>query len=398
MADIPTISNLQSSIENDLRTQFNITVPWYGKVALRVLSIVQATKLKLVYLLIASVQKNIFVDTADSELQGGTLERFGRVKLGRNPYPAQSGIYTINITGIAGGVIDTSVTFKSSQGSASPNMMYQVVESVTLSGTTGSVQVVALVPGESAVLIIGDPVEATAPILNVNSKANIISVDDTPVDAESLEVYRQKTIESFQLESQGGSFTDYRIWAFDAVGVRTVYPYTKNGATYTVQVFVEALKEDTAPGQPVGFPPDSMLTDVRNVIEQDPDTSKDLNDRGRRPVQAIVEVLAVVPSPVTVTLVGLSDKSTDTLNLISNAIDSYLLNIRPYIAGADGTVKHDSIFLSGLIAAIYNAIGQGINFSSISFTVNGSVYTSYTFGDVPSTYGTYPYLQSLLTP
>jgi uncharacterized phage protein gp47/JayE len=398
MADIPTISYLQSQVENDIRTKLEITATWYGKVMLRVLALVQAAKLKLIYLLIASVQKNIFVDTADSESNGGTLERFGRVKLGRNPYPAHAGVYTINVTGILGGIITKGIAFKSSLGSTSPNYLYEVVSSVTLTGTTGQVQIRALTAGATSVLQAGDQVEATAPIANVNSTATIASVYTTPVDAETIETYRKLVIESFQLEPQGGAATDYRIWAADAAGVRTVYPYTKNNAINVVQLFVEALPEDSEPGQPDGVPTQAIIDDVIDVIELDPDTTKVLNERGRRPVQVVLECISVIPIGVTITIYDLSDKSTTILNAIQTDLISLFYDIRPYIAGADGETKNDTLYLSQVVAAIFNAIGSGVNFSNIEIKINSTVYSFYQFGNVPGTYGNYPYLENLITP
>jgi len=398
MADIPTLAQIQTSIENDLRTELGITRTWIGKVLLRVLAIVQAAKLKLFYLHIAAVQKNIFVDTADSEFQGGTLERFGRVKLGRNPYPAVAGEYTLNVTGAIGGVIVKGLTFKSALDSTSPEKMYEVKAEVTLIGTTGQIEVIALEAGADSALQVSDELEATAPIANVNALAIVATVDVTAIDAESLEDYRRLIVESFQLEPQGGAATDYRIWAADATGVRTVYPYTKSGAIYTVQVFVEALPENSLPGNPEGVPPASMLTDIEEVIEIDPDTSKPLNERGRRPLQAVVEVLPVVPIGVTVTISDLSDKSAPVIAAITEAIEALLYNIRPYIAGADGDNRHDTLYQSALIAAIFSAIDEDINFSNITITIGAVVYSQYTFGNTTITYGNYPYLEDLLTP
>lgn len=398
MADIPTIQELQTEIENDLRTELGITRAWFGKVFLRIIALVQAAKLKLYYLAIAMIQKNIFVDTADSEANGGTLERFGRVKLGRNPFPAVAGVYTLTVTGAIGGVIPAGRTFKSTVSSTNPDKIYEVLEQVTLTSTSGIVEVIALEAGAGSALIVDDQLEATAPIADVNNLAVVATVETTAVDQENIETYRRLTIEGFQLEPQGGAATDYRIWSSDAAGVRTVYPYTKDGAIYTVQVYVEAEEANTDPGFPIGTPPASMLTDVAEVIELDPDTTKELSERGRRPLQAVVEVLAATPIPVTVTINDLSDKSASVLAAINAAIEASFYNIRPYIAGADGTNKNDTIYISTLIAAIYNAISSGINFSNVVFSIGGVDYSQYTFGDTVAKYGQYPYLTSLLTP
>ncbi|MCK4521555.1 MAG: hypothetical protein KAU20_03195, partial [Nanoarchaeota archaeon] len=114
MANIPTISDLYTQILASLEAQYpGMSIPLVGKNFLRAMAAVQAAKLKLAYLAIGDVQKNIFVDLADPAAQGGTLERFGLVKLGRLPFPAIAGIYTIQLTGTLGATIPASSTFKS---------------------------------------------------------------------------------------------------------------------------------------------------------------------------------------------------------------------------------------------------------------------------------------------
>lgn len=398
MADIPTISGLQEEIENDLRTELSITKNWFGKVLLRVIAIVQAGKLKLFYLSLANILKNIFVDTATSEFNGGTLERFGRVYLGRDPYPAVAGVYTINITGVSGGVIKKGQTFKSTTASINPDKIFEVTAEVTLTGTTGTATVKALESGTGASLQVADELESTAPIENVDSIATVASIDTTAVEAEDLEDYRTLAILKSQQEPQGGAATDYRIWSADATGVRTVYPYTKNNEISTVQVFVEALPENSEPANPEGVPTASMLTDVGNVIDFDPDTTKLLNERGRRPVQTTVEVVAVVPVGVTITVNDLSDKSSGVLSAITEALEDLFYTIRPYIAGADGANRKDTLYLSAVIGSIYEAIDEGINFSNVTITIESTTHGQYTFGNTTDKYGTYPYLEELLTP
>jgi hypothetical protein len=134
MADIPTLSALQTQIEADLKAELGITKNWIGKVFLRVLAIVQASKLKLFYLAIGLLQKNIFVDTCDE----ATLLRFGRVKLNRDPFPATSGEYVLNITGNIGGIVAKGQTFKSSGG-----YVFETKAAVELTTTTGQIEVVA---------------------------------------------------------------------------------------------------------------------------------------------------------------------------------------------------------------------------------------------------------------
>ena len=70
-----------------LESELNITIPTFGKSFLRALATVQADIIWILFMAIAQVQKNIFVDTCDVE----TLGRFGQVKLGRDRFPATQG-------------------------------------------------------------------------------------------------------------------------------------------------------------------------------------------------------------------------------------------------------------------------------------------------------------------
>jgi hypothetical protein len=79
-------------------------------------------------------------------------------------------------------------------------------------------------------------------------------------------------------------------------------------------------------------------------------------------------------------------------------LNDLFYNIRPYIAGADGGNRHDTLYLSSIIASVFNAIESGINFSNVSIEIDGVTYSQYTFGNTTITYGNYPYLEDLITP
>src|SRR5690242_194274 len=124
MIPIPTISQLYNDILNDIQAQFGSNIPLFGKNYSRASAMVQAARLKIYYLVLGNLQKNIFVDTADPESVGGTLERWGRIKLGRNPFPAVAAQYQVVVTGSIGAQIKSSQTFKSNDDSANPGMLF----------------------------------------------------------------------------------------------------------------------------------------------------------------------------------------------------------------------------------------------------------------------------------
>jgi hypothetical protein len=389
MITIPTINQLYTGILADLEAEYEITIPVFGKNFLRALAAVQAAKLKIFYLMIGMIQKNLFVDTADSEANGGTLERFGRVKLGRNPFAATSGQYTVQVTGTVGSIIPASSTFKSNDDALNPGKLFVLDVDFTLESSPDTITLRALEAGTDSKLSVGDNLTATAPISGVNKSAAVTVESVAPVSAEGIEVYRGKIIESFRLEPQGGAATDYRLWATDAIGVKQTYPYASSGNANEIDIYVEATPEDSTDGK--GTPSSTILNNVGDVIEFDPDTSLDISQRGRRPLGVFaVNTLPVVPLDVVITITGFSGLTTAIQNLIESALTDRISDIRPFIAAAeDLSDKDDILDINTIIYTILTA-RPGSIFTSISMTIDGGAESSYTFTD-----GNIPYLSAI---
>lgn len=388
MRNIPTLNELYTDIISDLESQYSATISLVGKVFLRALAMVQAGKLKLFYLAIGLLQKNIFVDTADSESIGGTLERFGRIKLGRNPYPARAGVYVLKVTGSIGAVIKASTTFKSDDSSLNPGFLFVIDNDYTLVATTDYITVRALTIGAESKLALLDTLTSTSPIALVNNPVTVYSITTEPLVAEDIEAYRLAIINSYRLEAQGGAATDYRLWSADAQGVRFVYPYAKSGAVCEVDLYIEATVADSTDGK--GTPSAQLLLDVEAVVDRSPDTSLDANERGRRPLQVIVHYLPVTIKTVDIVITGFTGITNDQKTLLLNAITDSVNLIRPFIDAADDLVnRNDTIDNNKIIGVITTQI-PGAIFSSVTISVNGVVVSIYNF-----TLGNIPYLNSI---
>lgn len=388
MRNIPTLNELYTDIISDLESQYSATISLVGKVFLRALAMVQAGKLKLFYLAIGLLQKNIFVDTADSESIGGTLERFGRIKLGRNPYPARAGVYVLKVTGSIGAVIKASTTFKSDDSSLSPGFLFVIDNDYTLVSTTDYITVRALTIGAESKLALLDTLTSTSPIALVNNPVTVYSITTEPLAAEDIEAYRLAIINSYRLEAQGGAATDYRLWSADAQGVRFVYPYAKSGAVCEVDLYIEATVADSTDGK--GTPSAQLLLDVEAVVDRSPDTSLDANERGRRPLQVIVHYLPVTIKTLDIVITGFTGITNDQKTLLLNAITDSVNLIRPFIDAADDLVnRNDTIDNNKIIGVITTQI-PGAIFSSVTISVNGVVVSIYNF-----TLGNIPYLNSI---
>lgn len=379
-----TLSQIYQDVKADLEAKMQTNIPIAGKAMLRVFALVQAGKLWVWYLALAFVQKNIFVDTADPESMGGTLQRFGKIKLNRDPFPATAGFYTATVTGASGATIAANTTFKSDDDSSAPGKLFILDNQYTMPGTTGTITLRALEAGLAAKLIVGDTLTATAPIALVNSGAEIASITTEPRAAEDLEDYRAATIRAFQLEAQGGAAGDYTLWAADAQGVRTVYPYAKIGYTGQIDLYVEATEADSTDGK--GTPSAQLLLDVEEVVERDPDTTKPLYERGRRPISAWqINYLPINAIPVSVTFTGYENLTAGIETIIENAIKDALYNIRPFVASRDILAdKNDTISVNKLIFIVQSAVAKSV-FTSLTLLVDGNSEISYTFerGNIP---------------
>ena len=378
----PKLKDLITSILSDLRNNLNVSTI-LGKLVINAIALVQGAKLKLYYLRSEFIYKNIFIDQADPQAQGGTLERLGSVYLGRTRNPATAGIYSLEVTGQPGASIAPNTTFKSLDASASPDKLFIIDNTYTFSSTTGIIIVRALDLGTEARLEIDDLLQITQPIANVDSFATVLSVDETPLEAESIEEYRARVIQSAQLESQGGARSDYRLWSLDAQGVRTVYPYVNSPGI--IDLFVEANFSDSIDG--LGTPTQAILDDVEDVVEFDPDITKPLEERGRRPLGTFqINFLAITVLDVDVQITGLTD--TSYISAISAAINSFLFNIRPFIDGADS--PNDSqkgiLYEADIYSVVRGVLGNNARFTSLTVSVDGNLIQIYEFlkGDIPT--------------
>jgi uncharacterized phage protein gp47/JayE len=388
MREIPSVNDLKEALENDFKSKLNLSSTNL-KYVLDAFDGVLAMQFKLMYLYLSDIQNEIFPDTATTEANGGTLERLGRIYLNRNPRPATAGIFNLVVTGTNGAVLRSGLTFKSNENSLNPSQLYVLDNEVTMTGTSEIIEVRSLGGGTSFDLDVNDELTITEPVLGVTSLVVVYEVIEQPRASEDIEVYRQNILDAIQLEPQGGSKTDYRLWSSDAQGVRKVYPYVRNDDAGFVDVYVEATISDSTDGK--GTPDPALLTNVLAVINFDPDDTKPINERGRRPIQSNVTTLEVEITPVDVTINGLVDSSPSVRSAIENNIKTFLYDVRPYVAGADlPRDKNDILYSAKLQSVVTDVLDSANFFNTLEMEVNGVTVLSYEFN-----LGFIPYLRNL---
>jgi hypothetical protein len=383
MIKIKKIKEINESLITAIQVIFSVTIPTAYKNFFRAMTATFSGEMKLFYLALGIVQRNVAPDTADSESVGGTLERWGRIKLGRNPFPARAGKYQIIVTGEMGAFIKAQTTFKSDDTSLNPGFLFILDEGYTLVNTSDYITVRALTAGVIAKLDVLDTLTATAPILLVDSGATVYSEVVQPLAAEEIEAYRAAVLNSYRLEAQGGADTDYRLWSQDAQGVKAVYPYARSGFSNQVNLFIEANRIDSTDGK--GTPGSGLLADVEAVVNFSPDITQPLNDRGRRPTNVIVNYIPITVKLVEIKITSFFALTTPTQTLISNGLNELVDSIRPFVAGADILEnKNDILDRNRIIAAIIEA-RPGAVFGAIELKVAGVIVDTFTFenGDIP---------------
>ena len=139
-----------------------------------------------------------------------------------------------------------------------------------------------------------------------------------------------------------------------------------------MNLFVEATIADSTDGK--GTPSASILSDVEDVVEFDPDITRPLTERGRRPLtvfQINFEPIAVKTINVEITgFVGLTPTLEQNIN---DAVTALLSDLRPFVAGADVVAdKNDILSINILIFTVQDVLVSNENlFEELTFTVDG---------------------------
>jgi len=375
---IPTFDDLRQSVLNDLRNKLEISTI-IGKFFFNAFALVQAGKLKLIYLTAAFVYRNNFPDTADPEALGGTLERFGFVKLNRYPTPPTAGEYQIQVSGTIGATIAPNTTLKSLDTSTSPGKIFVIDNSVTFASATELVTIRALEAGTDSLLQVNDQLQFTQPIYGVESFATVTTVVTTPTAGETIEDYREATLNSYRIEAQGGAKGDYVLWADDVTAVRRVYPQTTEPGK--IEIFVEATEADSTDGN--GTPSNQTLTDVKNAVIADPDTGD-----ARVPMgipDANITTTAITLVNIDIEITNLSDATL--LSDIETNIETFLKDIKPFRDGVDNpqNINDDKLYLADMYDIVRNLTGTSVTFDKVVMKVGGSAVDVREFvdGDIP---------------
>jgi hypothetical protein len=381
---VPTVAELNTAILAQLELAFGQTIPFLPKAFLNVISKVLAAFLVVLYKYGGFTflqQFPQFASTQVTTINGKKVTPL--IELGRlvgvgDPDAAIRAEYIVNITvtNQTGSLAVNSQLLNVDNG-----VTYLTLTSVPLTAPVVQANIRASADqndggGRGAIgnLQVGDIVSFVNPIPNVVSDAVVDSEVTTGVDAEDWEVYRQRVIDRFRQQPQGGALADYEFWAESVEGIINAYPYTGDPGEVNVYCETEATVLN-----PDGIPTPTQLDDVADAIE--------LDDNGlasRRPVNALVSVFAITRTGFDVTINGLQANDIDALKLdLAEAISQYFWNQAPFIAGLTLGTRRDRITTAAVAGAVQDVVSayDGV-FTNVTTKVNGgSQFTIYPLGE-----------------
>lgn len=320
MYNLYTLQEITNRIEGKIITEFSLKSPVLRVAFVKIFARVMALAIWLMQDFIKWIKDQMFTNTADTE----GLEDLG-FEIGVTRKPATFARGVVRFTGINGAVIPQQTVI----ARVSDNYTYITEIASTIENGIAEVKVVSeLVTdglgniiqgvGQDANTDIDTECELTSSVSNVDTDCIFIEAATGGIDEETDEEYKKRIQYKKQNSPNGGSKSDYVIWASSRPGVTDVfvnsnYP-TVNGVYVTIGNY-------TNPKEPAV---------TQDIID---DVQSYLNDPVRRPVTSYSTVVSVVKSFIDIEI--LISPLTDA---IKTACDNQLNNL----FRIDGTPTNDS--------------------------------------------------------
>jgi len=327
---IPTTEETKDTNIANLESSLNQDTPPNDKAYNKVISGVEALNITGLYKYGAERAKQNLALTAT----GQDLEDIG-AEYGVNRNQAEATVLTVDIVAEDGTVVPAGFPLTGQ----SNGIRYFTDSSTTAASGVASPSITASVAGAVGGLDVGATLSLGREIPGAASTATVTSVDNTGADIEDQEAYRERVLFAIRSTPGAGNTTDYKRWSEKVSGVQRAYPYAGRnfGSPSSTNpgertVFIEA----TSDVQIDGIAPQSLLDEVREAINFNPDTGAAQAPLGLE--DDTMDVLSITRSSFNVTITGLVVDSTLEAQAkadIETALDLYLRGTRPYIEGVD---------------------------------------------------------------
>ena len=380
-----TIEEVQQLLIRSFEHEFNTQLRILPKSFIKILCKVFAGIFIIVYKLVGWYFLQMFPETADWKevtILGVRLRPL--VKLGvlfgvGEPLAGVQwrGIITIDVL-TQGSVLYSGTQLKSNV----TGKLYIVEETKTLLQQKETVSVVCTEIGAAGNLEQNDTLNFVNPYGFIETEAVVSDVVRVGLDNELESSYRNRVINRFRLQPQGGALADYRIWASEVPGVLNVYPYNDKEQPGGVLLYVSGISDVYADR----IPDKGLLKKVGEACTYDPETGK----ATRKPLTAMLDpkndgsysnVKPVSVAVFDVVITGVSGiVPADFAQVVKPALQNYFLDRDLYIRGLSDDNNRINVISKNHVITVINQIAVSVKaiFETAEIRKDGKVMSLYT--------------------
>lgn len=380
-----TIEEVQQLLIRSFEHEFNTQLRILPKSFIKILCKVFAGVFIVVYKLVGWYFLQMFPETADWKevtILGVRLRPL--VKLGvlfgvGEPLAGVQwrGIITIDVL-TQGSVLYSGTQLKSSV----TGKLYIVEETKTLLQQKETVSVVCTEIGTAGNLEQNDTLNFVNPYGFIKTEAVVSDVARVGLDNELESSYRNRVINRFRLQPQGGALADYRIWASEVPGVLNVYPYNDKEQPGGVLLYVSGISDvyvDRVPDK-------GLLKKVGEACTYDPQTGR----ATRKPLTAMLDpkndgsysnVKPVSVAVFDVVITGVSGIApADFAQVVKPSLQNYFLDRDLYIRGLSDDNNRTNVISKNHVITVINQIAVSVKaiFETAEIRKDGKVAPLYT--------------------
>jgi baseplate J-like protein len=380
-----TIEEVQQLLIRSFEHEFNTQLRILPKSFIKILCKVFAGVFIIVYKLVGWYFLQMFPETADWKevtILGVRLRPL--VKLGvlfgvGEPLAGVQwrGIITIDVL-THGSVLYSGTQLKSSV----TGKLYIVEETKTLLQTKENVSIVCTEIGTVGNLEQNDTLNFVNPYGFIETEAVVLDVARVGLDNELESSYRNRVINRFRLQPQGGALADYRIWASEVPGVLNVYPYNDKEQPGGVLLYVSGISDvyvDRVPDK-------GLLKKVGEACTYDPETGR----ATRKPLTAMLDpkndgsysnVKPITVAVFDIVITGVSGiVPADFAQVVKPALQNYFLDRDLYIRGLSDDNNRTNVVSKNHVITVINQIAVSIKaiFETAEIRKDGKVAPLYT--------------------
>lgn len=380
-----TIEEVQQLLIRSFEHEFNTQLRILPKSFIKILCKVFAGVFIVIYKLVGWYFLQMFPETADWEevtILGVRLRPL--VKLGvlfgvGEPLAGVQwrGIITIDVL-TQGSVLYSGTQLKSSV----TGKLYIVEETKTLLQTKENVSVVCTEIGTAGNLEKNDTLNFVNPYGFIKTEAIVSDVARVGLDNELESSYRNRVVNRFRLQPQGGALADYRIWASEVPGVLNVYPYNDKEQPGGVLLYVSGIPDVYADR----IPDKGLLRKVGEACTYDPETGR----ATRKPLTAMLDpkndgsysnVKPITVAAFDVAITGVSGiVPADFVQVVKPALQNYFLDRDLYIRGLSDDNNRTNVISKNHVITVINQIAVSVKaiFETAEIRKDGKVMSLYT--------------------